>query len=70
MEVKKGDTKQRVALGPSGTFPSLSEQQNTFAHVCIFALTLDVGAGGWEHSEEAYGACVCVCVCVAEHLSG
>lgn len=32
----------------------------------IFALTLDVGAGGWEHSEEAYG----LCVCVSERLTG
>lgn len=45
-------------------FP-LSERQDAFAHVCvIFALTSDVGAGGWEHSEEAYGVCVSVSVCL------
>lgn len=42
-----------------------SGRQDTFAHVCvIFALTSDVGAGGWEHSEEAYGVRVSVRVCL------
>lgn len=59
----KGTQNEEWLWGPLVPFPPLSEWQNTFAHVCvIFALTLDVGAGGWEHSEEAYGVCVCVCV--------
>lgn len=36
--------------------------------MCIFALTLDVGAGCWEHSEEAYEMCVCVCVRLTDDL--
>lgn len=47
-------------------FPSLSEWQATFAHVCNFCFDIGCRGGGWEHSEEAYG----VCVCVSEWLTG
>jgi hypothetical protein len=56
-----------VALGTSVSFPFVLMAGYIGSHVCIFALTLDVGTGAGEHSEEAcvvWCVCVCVCVCV------